>query len=314
MSIVANIIRNATKSDKPLNIIIAPYDGIFEYSLCLNTPHTYYVMSACQKLAQPPVKHNRLIHLDNNPNTWNITLDFDLIICNEITTQVGLCQQISKVYHIPLLIIHHSLKQPFVKKEDIQIIRNSHANDTTVVMHEKINESWYSHFPVMPYYAPVEDNQHELKALIAGTFNPGQFNVLQAVKDNIKLPTTIVGNNTGISENKTFEECIELLKTHKVFINLFSELDLNQIMLRAMGLGCVVISSPSELVSAFITHGENGFIFKDVAELHKFVISDDIGKKAKMSIMKYNQPLENEEFSKQWNRLIDITSKKPFLG
>jgi hypothetical protein len=159
---MSNIIRNATRiTYQPLNIIVAPYDGKFELSICQNTPHTLYMISEMQKIAsdKQSIKHDRLQYLNTNVNNWPIELDFDLIICSDITMQISMCSQISKFLHIPMLIIHHVKKPDFVKNEDIQILNDNYIGDTIISMSNEINNSWYANFPVLPYYFDTTDSR-----------------------------------------------------------------------------------------------------------------------------------------------------------
>jgi hypothetical protein len=311
MGIVSNIIRNAIKSDNDkLNIIVAPYDGIFELSLCEHTIHDYYLLSSAQKLAQPEVRHDRLLHLNNNFTNWPISFDFDLIICNDIINQINICSQISKILHIPLLIIHHSLKPPFVKLEDIQILKTTYENNTIIVMDDIINKSWYSNYQVLPYFAKLSsDTQKENKLLIAGTFNPNQLFFIQEIKQKSKIPVTIVGYNNNLSKPVSFLECLELLKTHKIYLNLYNDLELNSLMLYAMSAGCTIISTPSPFNEKFIKHGKNGFIAKTIDEILEYSQQDSIDITINQQIID-----DSNKFSETWNKLLYNVSKQPFLG
>jgi len=152
MSVIANIIRNATRTPyQPLNILVAPYNNTFELSLSQGTPHHFYLLYEMQIAPGEKVLDKKLHYLSTDIKNWSISLDLDLIICNDITTQISSCSQISKILHIPLLIIHHFVKPDFVKNEDIQILKDNSANDTIVSMSEEINDSWYANFPVMPH-------------------------------------------------------------------------------------------------------------------------------------------------------------------
>jgi len=159
MGVMANIIRNASRTSyQPLNIIVAPYDGLFELSLRNNTPHTFYLLNEIRKKQSEIKPISRLLYLNTNINSWPISLDFDLIICNDITDQINLCSQISKILHIPLLIIHHIIKPPFVKNEDIQILTDNYSEDTIVSMSKEINDSWCANHKIMPYYISVTED------------------------------------------------------------------------------------------------------------------------------------------------------------
>ena len=314
MNIINNLIRNAIISKEPKNIAITPYDGIFELSLAKHTVHNFYMMHGTQKNLQPIIRNSQLLGLSQQMDMWPVSVDVDLIICNDITSQIEACKKLSRYLHVPLLIIHHCIKPPFVKLEDVQILVNEHRNDTIVSMSESISNSWYINAETMPYYVPITNSDTKTnQVLIIGSFVPEHLNFVRALKEQInnRTPVTVIGQNQNFSENATLESCIELLKKHRYFINLYNESEIHPMMLYAMGAGCTVISTPG-ISEEIIQHGKNGYIFKSIEDITKFIYkSPHLGKQAQETM---KEKYKEEDFSIQWNKLIDTVSKKPFLG
>ena len=146
-----NLIRNAINDNTPRNILISAYNGIFEYSLAANTNHSYYVITDKPEEYKQFFDVPNLYFLSSQVQNWPLYLNFDLIICNDIVSQIGLCENISKSMHIPMIIIHHCFKQPFIKKEDVQILAENHKNTYRIVTHPSINNSWYATYDISPY-------------------------------------------------------------------------------------------------------------------------------------------------------------------
>lgn len=297
MQLVKTLIRNASKDKTPRNIIVASYDGIFEHMLATHTPHNYYVLEGSGLVLQADIQ---IKCISQDINTWPIDLDIDLIICNDIVRQIAICTQISNAMQIPLLIIHHSIAPPFVKKEDMMILFNEYKNTTRVVVNDIINKSWYGKFPTMPYITDI-DKQSYVKSeevLIIGSFEPQHAQIIQEIIKHTNKKITVMGNNPNLSKLETFETCINAIKNHKIFLNLWNDTEINEFMLFAMQAGCTVISNPSILNESIIKHRTNGYIAKSIDEIINFInmpINATLVKAAQDTI----------PFVDEWSPLID---------
>lgn len=292
---INSLIRNAIKDKKPRNIIIASYDGLFEYSLAINTPHNYYILENSGVILQCPITHPRIHSLNQNIQMMPIDLDIDLIICNDIISQLSKCMEISRILQVPLLIIHHSIKPPFVKSEDVIILKKDTINHTRISVNSIINNSWYANFPVLPYLIPeLKPTTKNKEVLIIGSFNPTQIGIIKNIIAKSNKPITLIGNNPGLSKLENFETCINEILEHKRFINLWNDSDTNQFMLYAMKAGLTILSNPSKLNKSFIKHGEDGYIGRSVDDFIRYINTPLL------------QPAQiTTNFIPEWNELLD---------
>jgi hypothetical protein len=304
-SCVHNIIRNATNNKDIKNILITPYNSYFELSLCEFTPHNYYLLN--NSVLNP---HDRLFCLPNNLNDWPPFLDLDLIICNDIVSQINICTQLSTQLHIPMVIVHHQCAQSFIKKEDMYILSKNYEKAKRVVVHPLINQSWAADFTCIPYGIEsntITNKAQENKILILGNFDANSKHIIGYIKQHSSLPITIIDNNV------TQTQISKYLYTHKIFLNLFNETDINPIMLQAMAEQCVVVSTNSPLNASIISNGINGYIANSIEEIVGYAHSrhpTDMGSKAQDTIRKY---FNEESFKYQWNSLINTLVHTPYI-
>ena len=115
-----------------------------------------------------------------------------------------------------------------------------------------------------------------------------------------------------MSQNTSIDECIKLFKTHKIFINLYNDLELNPMMLYAMGAGCNVITTPSKINNSIIEDKVNGHIITSIPEIFdRIKLNTNTGDKAKETI---ETKFSAKEFQVKWIEIINRVSKTPFLG
>lgn len=298
---INTLIRNAILDDKPRNIIVASYDGLFEYMLAENTPHKYFLLENIGLILQATIQHERIHIL--NPTNIPIDLDIDLIICNDIVSQIGRCLELSKAFQVPLLIVHHSLKPPFVKTEDLLILKKEHQNATRITTLNYVATSWRGSFPVLNYIFPTIENKPKTKdVLIIGTFNPQHTMFVREVASRLHKQVTILGNNPGISQVADLNTCVDAIQTHQIFLNLWNDLDTNQFMLYAMKAGATIVSNPSPPTEQFITHGINGYIGNSVDDIARYINAAPL--LAPPTVMEGN-PTE-------WNQLINKLCHTPY--
>lgn len=311
-SCIHSIVRNATKSDKPKNIVVLPYDGIFEYHLCKYTQHNYYIVPNLQRLSQPTTSHPHMIGVDGDIAKWPLDIDMDMLICNDIIAQAGPAKQIATILHIPIIVVHHTPAQGFVKKEDIFILKDGYRTSTRIVIDPIINNSWYDNFPVIQYCTEQFKEKPSLnRVLVVGNFDPQSIEFIRALQQQSKLSFTILGNNVGLSEATTYEKVVAAIKTHRIFLNLYNDSDLNPFMLMALASGCTVLSSPSIMTNTIINNGMNGYICTSAGEFIRYIngnILPTISIRAKQTAARFT----TEQFGKKWNDVIEQVAVKPY--
>lgn len=309
---INSLIRNAIIDKNDIkNILIAPYDGIFELELCQNTPHNYYQLSQLKQLIQPSVEHKRLHNLSTDINTWPLDLDIDLVICNNIVSQIDACHQLSQILQVPLIIVHHTIAPPFIKKEDMHIVLENYKYAKRIVILPLINKSWYANFDNISYgIKPINDIKHENQILIAGHFDTNSINIVNIIKEKSNIPVTILGN--AVNTELTFDILLKHITTHKVFINLFNNSDINHMMLYAMAAGCTVITAPSPLNDFLIQDGYNGYkadSVEKIIQLSNKTIISTMGSNAQKTIATH---FDITDFANKWNNLINTYTHKAF--
>ena len=298
---INSLIRNAVLDDKPRNIVVASYDGVFEYMLATNTPHNYFILENSGLILQSTVQHERIHTI--SPTSIPIDLDIDLIICNDIITQIGKCVELSKAFQVPLLIIHHSLKPPFVKTEDLLILKKEYKYATRIAIFDTVAKSWRNACPILPYMLPPMENKPKTNdVLIIGTFNPTHAVFVKSVVTNLTKSVTIFGNNPGMSQLTDFNTCIEAIQTHRIFLNLWNDFDTNIFLLCAIKAGATIISNPSAPTERFIKHGVNGYIGHSTEEIAKYI----------NAAPPLAPPTLREDSTAEWNKLINTLCHTPY--
>ena len=291
---INTLIRNAILDDKPRNIIVASYDGLFEHMLVTNTPHNYYILDGNNLIIQANIQHERLNFI--NPANMSLELDIDLVICNDIVSQIGKCNELSRALQVPLLIFQHSLKPSFVKIENTLILKKEYQTATRISLFDSINKSWHANFPILSYILPPLENKPKTKdVLIIGTFNPQHTAFVKDIVSRTQKQITIFGNNPGISQLADLNTCIEAIQTHKIFLNLWNDTDTNQFMLYAMKAGATIISNPSPTTEQFMKNGIDCYIGRSAEEIAKYINTSPA--------LIPPKPIEGNKY--EWNQLIN---------
>ena len=305
---IRNIIRNAIKTNNDIkNIVLMPFNGIFEYSLCKNTKHHYFTVEK----NGINIKHERLHYMSPDLSQWPMSLDLDLIICNDIIQQIDISHACSRNMHIPLIIVHHQTAPSFVKKEDMKILLENYSKAVRISTHEHINKSWYANFPIIPYgFEKIElfSNQNK-KSLIICELTPGITPVIQGLQARLKESLTII----NLLTNPSIEIIGKALQEHDIYISITNDNTLNMFMLIAMNYGKVILSGSNNIDNTILKDGENCYLVNNIDTIIKHInstIPSFIGRNAALTIQKYF-PVSN--FTNKWEELIGTLTHRAFI-
>jgi hypothetical protein len=301
-SFVRNVIGNAIRDEKKKNILVAPYNGVFEYLLSRYIPHNFYYLGGMQYINELPITQNVI---SPNPNEWPLFFDADLIICNHIEGQLQVCQQLSQILHIPLLIIHHGLPSKFVKNQDKIVLFDTNRQNTRVVLDREINKAWFAEFNIIPDFIDKFDDNPLTDTIlaIAGNYDNNIIGFIKQIEQGIQRPINIV-------KPKTYDEAINAIKNCGTYLSFDNGLDRNGFMLSVMALGRRVITTPSTLNTTVVQNQYNGYI-ADNPYLFTKIIKENINftvlNNAKITAGQFETGFDNA-----WTQLIEQTLHKAF--
>jgi hypothetical protein len=281
-SFVRNVINNAIKDDKRRNIIVAPYNGVFDYLLEKSIKHNFYYLGGFQYINDLPIAKNVI---SPNPNEWPLFFSADLIICNHIEGQLQVCQQISQLLHIPLIIIHHGLPNKFVKNQDKIVLFNTNGQNARIVLEEQINREWFAEFLMIPDIV----EQFELGPMtdeiitIGGQYDNGIMNFIKQIEQGVQKRINVI-------RPKTYDDAIDAIKKCGTYLSFDNGLDRNGFVLSAMEMGKRIIATPSPLNISLVQNQYNGYIADNAYSFVKIIkepINPTILNNAKITASQY---------------------------
>jgi hypothetical protein len=302
-SFVRNTIRNADSNNTIKNILIAPYDGIFEKLLQKYTPHHYYHLTG--------TTYFNIIQPDFNPisinsQDWEPFFDVDLVICNHMESQFNICQQLSQALHVPLIIIHHGLPSPVVKKQDMIILYHQSKCNTRISTYPIVNKSWYADFEIIPPGIESTPIVNGNKISIIGKFDNNIISFIQQIRQHYPKPIEVYGENPGFSQPVSYEQALKIIDESEIYINLYNNLDVSYLMLYALSKGKKVISSLSKISQEIIQNNVNGYLtnsLQDIITALQIPFSETMKNNAIDSVKQYS--IEN--FTQNWNHFLQQT-------
>jgi len=251
-----HVIKSAIYKTKPLNILWFPYNGLFEHLLFQGSTHKFYGCIQHSYIKWDTTLYNpgSNFHPLQEYKTLPISIDFDLIVCNDRLEQYSYAQQLSDVLHLPLLIIEHTSPMSIMKLEDIFLIEKQQQPDFTVVVNDIINKSWNKNYHVIKYGIPNIDITDKLsnkktQAIIIGQFSQSEYAKLYKIINTIKIPILIIGDNKDISNTMSYDQTIKILSESRFVINIGKQECYPLTLYLGMAAGCIPIAATNNFIN-----------------------------------------------------------------
>ncbi len=313
---VKNIARSASQKES-LNILSFICDGYFDTMLCDALPqHNFY---GPINDGSRPVGWNFTLcpqpsnfHYVPNFNQSNITstIDFDLIICHDRTSQYDMAKQLANMLHINIIIAEHIANTDPIDLISMIPLLKKTKNDTNIFVANVADQLKISG-QIIRYGIP--NLYHEDKKDQIAILNIEQ-KIIDDIQPHLNTPIILRDINT-----LTSQQYFSLLQESKFYFNLEAETTKLQLpVLHAMSAGCVVVSMSSPAINDLITHGENGIIIGGMEELLTLFKWKDIDKLETEKISKAaNQYIvenySSEQFSQKWQAALMETANKTYV-
>ena len=309
---INNIARSAI-SDKSLNVLCFLYSDWFNTELCNALPdHQFYAP----------------INDANKPATWNFNLykqpsnltfipnfqtsnvqckvDFDIIICNDRSSQYQISKQLSDALHINIVIIEHLADLEYIDITSMIPSLKQTKHDTNVFLEDGISDKLSITGDTIRYSIPNIFQKDKEKQIFLPCQHKHLVEVLQK-ESNIPIKC---------EEYSDIEEYYKALQNSTFYFNAEAETAIIQYeVLLAMSAGCVVLTVNSPIIAKIITNMENGIIVNNTEELKQIInqLSNADIKKISLNANKTIKDKFNpNEFKTKWENTLSKTTKKVY--
>tara|TARA_R100001377_G_scaffold31597_1_gene17243 strand:+ start:1305 stop:2273 length:969 start_codon:yes stop_codon:yes gene_type:complete len=320
MHVMNNLIRSATRTDgQTLKCLSFCRENEKFLSLFEGVNCEIYVMEkeglSSWKEGISALPSNAFL-INGDTNQFKDTY-IDCVLVNDKLQEFDLGFQLSRQLHVPMILADHAgeeqiQKNPFGISPNINpeiMSRSGHINITigSAVQSKSAANPQSIRMTIEPYidsemYSPDEKT---IPLAIDNNTPPDLFHTVMKFASK--------SGAVGLFDNED-KKSHEITNSSKVFIATWAGMDIKA--LEAMSSGCIVIAPDSPDVRGIIKHGETGFLYKTIDELHDLLAESlgiegqDIGNAARQVVLdKYS---DKSSFTNKWNQVFSYISKVVF--
>lgn len=315
--IVRSINRNI---DEPLNILSGPTHAAVDCNLA-RTGHNFYYMRhetfVPWKLNQKPLPKNCILFDNIMPD-----MEFDLIIGQNIFSQMQIFRQIQQQYQVPLIRLEHTTTMDTVwSDKKIKALGVDLQGDVNVFITDYSRRAWgfdETNSLVIRHGIDLKEfdggwtGQDKRILTIANDYaNRDYFLGFQLYKAiTQQLPVNPVGDTPGFSKPTTsFEELKNHYKNSAVFLNTSLRSPIPHSLLEAAAMGMPIVSTNNCAISELIEHNVNGLLTNDPNEMRQYLVqllqNPDLGKKLGQAARKtIKEKFTISKFVERWNAVF----------
>lgn len=287
---VGTLTRAATRRDgEPLNVLTFPTHERYESGLA-KTGHNFYAVRAPgikdwnRKYAPVPPNYV-LLNPDRGDGQLPPDVDFDLVLSQNKFGQFQIAEKFSRLLHLPLVSLEHTLPVPEWGAPELESLRRQRGHVNAFISEFSVRQWGWD--PADPSVRVVHHG------VDAGVFSPNDMlcdrkpHLLSVVNDWANrdwccgfklwqevtrgLPVAVVGDTPGLSEPaKSVPDLVMRYRSSRVFVNTSLISPVPTALLEAMACGCAVVTTGTAMIPEVVTHGENGLMSDDPAELRSF--------------------------------------------
>jgi hypothetical protein len=315
-SILRQAVRHKVKT--PLNILtVGVTHERYEENLC-KTNHNFYVFN-------PPGMKEWDKRYSNIPTNYHITdhipdyIDYDLVLCQVSDKRMKMAVELSQMFNIPLIRHTHTVPTSQAEIEYHQQFRGVAKCNTFISEYSK--QAWgyedgiaIKHGLDLDFWWKEDDLEVvEEKALsVVNLWEQRDWACgWKLWNEGVRpyIPTTVAGDNPGLSEAKSPDQLRDLYHSHLIFVNTSLNSPIPMSLLEAMACGCCVISLPTCMIPEIIENGRNGILCETPEEIvrackfcfenHDFALN--IGMKAAKTI---EEDYNINKFVSNWNTVF----------
>lgn len=259
-------ILNRELNEHKLNILVYPYDGIFEKTLCEAVPEANFYCQYSEHInwtyefAAPDNMYLIEEPQINIPKHQIV----NLAIINDRTKQYNNIRPLIYNMHIPTLEVLHCTTTN-IQPADISKINKAVHTSYTRAVNTQIANSWrlndFISYPIQLNNAKTKT----IQALMVGDFNYFDMQIIMPILKAIP-DITILGNNNELSTKFSLERTLDYIERAEIYINLTNRTDVPYFLLHAMGSGCAIVSNETEATSGILQHQKNCLISNTINE------------------------------------------------
>lgn len=327
---LATILRKSTRSnEEPLNILTSSTHERYETHLC-QTKHNFYSLigktTKKWNTTYAPVPSNYCI-FDQGQGVLP-HLNLDLVLIQNVGSQMSLLQPIAETLQIPLLVLHHTFPPPQANK--FILLQQKHALqniEKTIFISDVSRKAWgYSeedgvvieHGIDSEFWCP--DAKYIRQPITLSVCNDWMnrdwccgFRLWTHItQQEPKLPVCVVGDTPGLSKPaKSLEELRTIYQQSLVFLNTSLVSPIPCALLEAALCECAIVTTNTGLIPSLIQHGTNGLLYSpnepQQARQHIIDLINNpeqakiLGQNARKSVV---QRFGLDRFIKEWDSLF----------
>lgn len=332
----SSIIRQSTRGPHdPWNILCFSAHERFEQNICgLNA--NFYALPG-QNVRTWNEKYSKI------PNNYRFVkqrippnIEFDCILSHNPFVHIPLAVPVSRQLHIPIISIFHtdSPNQNWNRQvfEQNKGFFNQAHHHVFITEYNKIswgfikepNSTVIEHGIDTELFSPGDQSKGNYVLTVGNDFiNRDRelgYSIWKYVTDG--LPVKVIGSNPGLSEPaQTQQELVGELRKAKVYLNTTLRSPLAMSLLEAFSVGCPVVTTNTNAIADFFTHGYDCLMFNpsEPEQGRKYVtalLRDDyeckrLGENARKTIL---EKFKMSTFLGKWNDLLQDVCEKPYLG
>lgn len=330
---VQSITRAATRRpDEKLNILTCCTHEAYETNM-VRTNHNFYAWRAEGikdwdfKYRPLPNNYTLLTPQKGNQQLY-LDIDVDLVLSQNHAGQFQVLSQIASFLHVPVVSITHTLPMPNwdvrvlaeIKKMrgDINLFISEYSRnkwgwneDEAEVIHHGIDTELFN--------LGNKERKPHILSVVNDWINRDWccgFRPWQQVTQN--LPVRPVGNTPGLSQPAaSLADLVNEYQTSQIFINTSTVSPVPTAMLEAMACGCAIVSLSNCMIPEIITHGQNGFLTNNLAEMRQILehllkrpeYCRQLGENARQTIL---EKFALARFINQWNDVFNRAANTVF--
>jgi hypothetical protein len=299
--VIGNILQKF--SHDPYNIIYNPQNNLFDHTLSANNRHQYFIIN---DNIQSFGNSNMMSLKNKNVSLFN----YNLHITNNI---LGYTNQNLKNFHINSIIVTHSGKPAYIKKEDLSLMNQRLGQEAKIFFTKSAAESWrFNNSILMRYGIPEVFGFNKLTedrkdVLILNYDNNPQVNQIKTALESSNYSCDIMTSCFLSTEtiNDTFNN-------YKVCIDLAEHNIIN--LLCSIASGCIGISMKPQYSADEYSDIEGLVFINGLNELNK-VISNNVSvnsEQRKSNSKNVLGAFDFMTFKKSIDSIIEASNKEAF--
>lgn len=322
------ILRGVNRNpDEPLTIVLVQGDRAYQLPI-LKTGHRFLILPPVNaKGVQSPQSYPANCHALNMPVVFQPDMRIDLIVSFGRTIDWQPLAQFAQRSNCPMVCLDREPLPPQVTERQLAALR-AMGGDRNVFGSRAAARAWgfdgdrddvtVIHSPVdTDLFRGWEDGDGKVLTVVDGyTHRPeAGFDLWREVTRG--LPVNPVGDSPGFSEAaKSGQELAGFYQRASTFLNTEKCRTTPVALMRAMAVGCPIVTRFSPIVEEFIESGVNGYVADEPAEMRRrleSLLADQdrarvLGEASRRSAVRL---FSEQSFATKWTEVFGDTVDRP---